>query len=168
VVHVRRRARELNVVHVHPTVLRPGRRAATVGAAAAGTAWIGVAGLLARSDAAAASVPIGCPFKALTGLDCPGCGSTRSLGALTRFDLPAALDHNVLVPFALVFVLASFVAWTAAAWRRPDRTGVSGRVGATDLVRRPGVIVAIGMVFVAFAVVRNLELGWWLASGLAT
>jgi hypothetical protein len=155
-------------VHVHPTLARPGRRAATVAVAAAGAAWIGGAGLLARSDAAASSVPIGCPFKALTGLDCPGCGSTRSLGALTRFDLAAALDHNVLVPFALVFVVASFVAWTAAVWRRPDRTGVTGRVGATDLVRRPGVIVGVGVGVVAFAVVRNLEFGSWFASGLAT
>ncbi len=155
-------------MHAHSILARPGRRAATVAVAAAGTAWIGGAGLLARSDAVASSVPIGCPFKALTGLDCPGCGSTRSLGALTRFDVAAALDHNVLVPFALVFVVASFVAWTAAVWRPADRTGGAGRVGATDLLRHRGVIVAIGVVFVAFAVVRNLELGWWLASGLAT
>lgn len=152
-------------MHTHSILARPGRRAATVAVPAAGVAWIGAAGVLARSPV---SVPIGCPFKALTGLDCPGCGSTRSLGALTRFDLAAALDHNVLVPFAFVFVVASFVAWTAAVWRRPDGTGVTARAGATDLVRRPGVIVAIGVVFVAFAVVRNLEFGWWLASGLAT
>jgi hypothetical protein len=136
-----------------------------VAVAAAGAGWIGVAGVLARSSG---SVPIGCPFKTLTGLDCPGCGSTRSLGALTRFDLGAALDHNVLVPFALVFVVASFVAWTRAVWRRPDPAAADARFGATDLIRHPGLIAAVGVVFLAFAVVRNLELGSWLASGLAT
>lgn len=150
-------------VHAHPTG-SVGRRAATVAVAAAGVTWIGAAGVLARSSVA---VPVGCPFKALTGLDCPGCGSTRSLGALTQLDLGAAVDHNVLVPFALVFVVASFVAWARAAWRHPDETAAVGRAGATDLVRQPAAIVAIGVVFVAFAVVRNLEVGSWLASGLA-
>jgi hypothetical protein len=155
-----------------------GRRLATLAVGGAGAAWIGVTALLARSESAAAAVPIGCPFKALTGLDCPGCGSTRSLGALTRFDLGAAFDHNVLVPGALVFLVASFVAWTAAAWRHDDRGDVLGerarrrgpRGGfvATDLVRRPAAIVAIGVVVVMFAVVRNLDAGAWLASGLSS
>lgn len=147
-----------------------GRRLATVAVGGAGAAWIGVTAWLARSESAAAAVPIGCPFKALTGLDCPGCGSTRSLGALTRLDLGAALDHHVLVPVTLVFLLASFVSWTLAAWRRCDaRDGDRrGRFEATDLVRRPGVIVAIGVLVVVFGIVRNLEIGAWFASGLAT
>ena len=154
-----------------------GRRLATLVVGSAGAVWIGVTALLARSESAVAAVPIGCPFKALTGLDCPGCGSTRSLGALTRFDLGAALDHNVLAPAALVFLVASFAAWTAAAWRRGDpgdhpldtgpRGVARGGFVATDLVRRPGAIMAIGLLVVMFAVLRNLDAGAWLASGLA-
>ena len=146
-----------------------GRRLATLLVGAAGAAWIGVTAVLARSESAAAAIPIGCPFKALTGLDCPGCGSTRSLGALTRFDLGAALDQNLLAPVALVFLVASFATWTAAVWRRDrpcDRTP-GGRFPTTDLVRRPAVIVAIGVVVALFAVVRNLDAGAWLASGLS-
>ena len=145
------------------------RRVATVAVGVAGATWIGVTGLLARSESAAAAVPIGCPFKAVTGLDCPGCGSTRSLGALTRFDLGAALDHNLLVPAALVFLVASFVVWTAASWRRsePGRAAPGEAFAATDLVRRPAVIVAIGVVVVTFSVVRNLDAGGWLGSGLS-
>jgi hypothetical protein len=129
-----------------------------VAAGAAGLAWITMAGLRYRPDGPAMA-GVGCPFEHLTGLDCPGCGSTRSLGALTRLDLGAALDHNVLVPFALAFVMVSWALWMVATWRsRPTPT----------LVRGPTAILAIGLVFIAFTVVRNLDAGDWLASGIAS
>jgi hypothetical protein len=126
-------------------------------AGAAGLAWITMAGVLYRPDGVA--VGVGCPFKHLTGLDCPGCGSTRSLGALTRLDIGAALDHNVLVPFALVLVVVSWVLWLLATWRFEP---------APALIRGPRAILAVGVVLIAFAVVRNLDVGNWLASGLAS
>jgi hypothetical protein len=125
-------------------------------------AWITMAGALYRPDgfgaAGAVGSGVGCPFKHLTGLDCPGCGSTRALGALTRLDLGAALDHNVLVPFAAVFVVVSWALWTLATWRsRPTPA----------LIRGPAAILTIAVVFIAFTVVRNLDAGSWLASGLS-
>jgi hypothetical protein len=39
-----------------------------------------------------------CPFKALTGIECPGCGTGRAITALSRGDIPAMLDHNLLLP----------------------------------------------------------------------
>ncbi|GIU83839.1 MAG: hypothetical protein KatS3mg008_0614 [Acidimicrobiales bacterium] len=39
-----------------------------------------------------------CPFKALTGMDCPGCGSLRALRHLAAGDFVGALDHNALIP----------------------------------------------------------------------
>ncbi len=129
-----------------------------VAAGAAGLAWITLAGVRYRPDGVMAG-GVGCPFKHVTGLDCPGCGSTRSLGALTRLDLGAALDHNVLVPFALVLVVVSWALWMVATWR-------SRRTPA--LVRGPTAILTIGVVFIAFTVVRNLDAGNWLASGIAS
>ncbi len=38
-----------------------------------------------------------CPFKALTGLDCPGCGSTRAGASLLRGDVIAALDQHAVI-----------------------------------------------------------------------
>ena len=43
-----------------------------------------------------------CLFKALTGLPCPTCGSTRALGRLVHFDLAGALAMNPLATVALV------------------------------------------------------------------
>ena len=41
-------------------------------------------------------------FKALAGLPCPTCGSTRALGRLIRLDLAGALAMNPLATVALV------------------------------------------------------------------
>lgn len=133
-------------------------RFAPLAAGAAGVVWMATARLTYSPDGVS-SLPIGCPFKRLTGLDCPGCGSTRSLGALAHLDLGAALDHNVLVPIALVFVVVSWVLWTWSTWA--DRP-------TPALVRGPGAIMTIGLVLVGFAVVRNLDVGVWFASGLSS
>lgn len=45
-----------------------------------------------------------CMFKWATGLDCPGCGSQRALGALIEGDLHGALTHNLLLPPAICYL----------------------------------------------------------------
>ncbi|WP_243836001.1 DUF2752 domain-containing protein [Sphingobacterium paludis] len=41
-----------------------------------------------------------CPFKTLTGLDCPGCGSQRAIHALLHGDILGAIRFNaLLLPF---------------------------------------------------------------------
>lgn len=57
-----------------------------------------------------------CPFKAVTGLDCPGCGAARSLVAVSEREFAAAFDHNLLVPFAAVAVVLAWARWTAAGF----------------------------------------------------
>jgi hypothetical protein len=132
-------------------------RLAPIAVGAAGSAWIALAGIVYRPQGAA-GLSIGCPVAHFTGLDCPGCGSTRSLGALVRLDPAAAFDHNALVPIALGFVVASWALWTWSRWSaRPTPA----------LVRGPVAIMAIAAVLVAFTVFRNLDAGAWLASGLS-
>lgn len=116
--------------------------------AALGAAVTAAAGF-AAARARGLALP-GCPFQAITGTDCPGCGSTRCLVALARGDLWGALDHHVLVPLALVVLAWAWVAWVARAagrswWspvRHPRAALVSGVLIGTFWVARllPGPI----------------------------
>lgn len=56
----------------------------------------------------------GCPFNALTGLDCPACGGLRMTHDVLNGDLAAAVVDNV---FLLVGLPALFV-WLVVRWRR--------------------------------------------------
>ena len=58
-----------------------------------------------------------CPFRAMTGLPCPGCGLTRSWVALTHGDLSHAVALNWFGPVTLVLTVVAVVvgAW---AWIR--------------------------------------------------
>src|SRR5438270_4211793 len=48
-----------------------------------------------------------CLFHALTGLHCPGCGSTRCLHALLHGDLRQAAAWNVLLLLALPYFVCA-------------------------------------------------------------
>ena len=63
-----------------------------------------------------------CLFHMLTGLHCPGCGSTRCLHALVHGDLPQAVAYNpallLALPFLTVWALrAGYEAWTGRVVR---------------------------------------------------
>jgi hypothetical protein len=56
-----------------------------------------------------------CPFKALTGWPCLGCGSTRALLALSSLELGAALRWNPLAALGAIAFLAGGAAAGARA-----------------------------------------------------
>jgi len=124
-----------------------------------GVGAVGVALLLARIDPDAAGSPLPpCPLRVLTGLYCPGCGSTRCLHALLHGDLALAFTMNpLLVIAAPVLVLMALRAGgllpTWAPWER---------VLAVARRPRPWLWLLLG-----YAVLRNLP--WppfaWLAPG---
>ncbi|MEX0706159.1 MAG: DUF2752 domain-containing protein, partial [Nitriliruptoraceae bacterium] len=100
------------------------------------------------------ALPVGCPFRAVTGLDCPGCGATRALYALTQGDVLRAVDHNV---FAVALV--PLLAWAWVGWlrHRLDRR-------PTPPTLAPVTIHGIAIAIAVFWVVRNLPGMAWLAS----
>jgi len=55
---------------------------------------------------------IPCPFKKLTGIDCPGCGFQRSMLALLQGDLGKSFS---LYPATIPFLFA--LAFTLVEWR---------------------------------------------------
>ena len=88
-----------------------------------------------------------CPFHAMTGLNCPGCGLTRGFHALFRGDVFGALHYNLLIPFFAFFfgyLLISLVLYA-----------VKGR-GLSFQIFRPWMIYGFLVLTLVFAVARNL------------
>jgi hypothetical protein len=81
-----------------------------------------------------------CPFKVLTGWDCPACGGLRMTHDLLHGDLGAAVTDNVF----LLVGLPLLALWSL--WRR--RRG--RRVVTTAL------LVVLGLATLGWTVVRNL------------
>ena len=88
-----------------------------------------------------------CPFLALTGFYCPGCGTLRALHQLTLGHPVAALDLNPLMVLLLPFV-AYFLASHAVL-------AVTGRPLRKFFVR-PELIWALLGVILAYGVLRNI------------
>ena len=82
------------------------RRLHALGLGAAAIAAASGFYLLRRFDPNAADSPFPpCMFNALTGLYCPGCGTTRALHALAHFDVPGAMAMNPLLIVSIVPML---------------------------------------------------------------
>lgn len=94
-----------------------------------------------------------CPFLAVTGLFCPGCGSLRAVHALARGDVAAAASSNLLAVLAVLPLAVIWLAWVRRSWRGTAR----------DSVAPPLLLWALLGLVVVFAVLRNLPVGAALA-----
>ena len=122
-----------------------------------GVGAIAVGAVLLRFNPNAAGNPLpACPFHAVTGLYCPGCGSTRALHALVHGDVATALAMNPLLVISLP--LLAWMALDAAGLRLPGATRMRTVIGNPKLW-----LVALCSYWLA----RNLP--WppfnWLAPG---
>ena len=95
-----------------------------------------------------------CPSAAM-GIYCPGCGGLRAVNDLTNGQVGAALSSNILVTVMIPVVSLGLLLWAVDRWQ--------GRTREVDGARITKATVAFCMVAVAFAVVRNLSFGAWLA-----
>lgn len=87
-----------------------------------------------------------CLFHALTGLECPGCGSQRALHALLTGDLRGAWHYNALVVAGIIPV---------AVYLYADMTRLRNPRLYAILNSMPAIIIA-GVVIVAWGIGRNI------------
>ena len=50
-----------------------------------------------------------CPFKSVTGLDCPGCGSQRAFHELLHLNFRKAFEYNALLVLSIPYLLLLMV-----------------------------------------------------------
>lgn len=87
-----------------------------------------------------------CPFLALTGWYCPGCGSLRAVRALAVLDLAAAWARNPLTTLAVLGLVVWFLTWVRRRWLdRPRRS-----------LPPAWTVYGLAVLVVLFGVVRNL------------
>ena len=95
-----------------------------------------------------------CPFLALTGLYCPGCGSLRMVHALAHGHVAEGFGRN---PFA--FLLIPIVGYL---WTRWVTCVIRGETISSPLFRTSVIWAFIGLMIV-YWVVRNLPFAHALA-----
>lgn len=135
------------------TMTRKGLHRLTLLAATGGWAWVGFSFFMGVGQGVS-----GCLFKALTGLPCPACGSTRSLLALLRGDWAGALALNP-IGLVLLAVMTALPLWTAVdMWRGTSSYYLLYNKGE-QLLRRP-------WVFALFAAVVLANWIWNITKGL--
>ena len=95
-----------------------------------------------------------CPWLALTGTYCPGCGGLRAVHDLTDLRMADAASSNLL----LVAALPLF----AAGWLRSVHQRWTGVLRPWPPARLHALSVAAAVVVVGFWIVRNLPFAGWL------
>lgn len=123
-------------------------------ATAAGSALILCVAAALPSEGA--GIPL-CPFKALTGLPCPGCGLTRAFSSLLHGQFAKAFTFH---PFAFLLVPVAF--WMAAQLVLPAglRDGQARWFRRHDRILRFSYLTFI-YGFIGFGIVRLVWFALW-------
>lgn len=97
-------------------------------------------------DPASSTLYVPCPFHALTGLQCPGCGSLRAIHHLMHGHVATAFMLNPLMIVVSPFLGYSFLSYLMATSRR--------RLLPPIFVPAVGIWIFLGVVLF-FWVIRN-------------
>ena len=114
---------------------------------ACGCCLLAGAAYVAADDPSDGGAFLPCPFRALTGWWCPGCGMTRATHHLLRGNVTQALHYNLFVIVILLALSATWLVWLLSS------AGRSIRVSRWVPVPLQ---IAAGVVLLTFAFVRNV------------
>lgn len=87
-----------------------------------------------------------CPSILFFGVACPGCGSLRALGAITRGDWADVVAYNPAIPLGLAMLAGLWVGWLRRLYLGVSRSWIA-----------PGWILnTLAAGLVVYAVARNI------------
>jgi hypothetical protein len=135
-----------------PAAVTGGRRATSLPLGVGAAALVSV-GFVAGVDPNVAGHYPTCPFLAITGWYCPGCGALRAVHALGHGDVVTALARNPFTVVAVVYLVVTWVLWFQRTARgRPLRW-----------LAPPWALYGVLGAILVFWVLRNVP-GWtWLS-----
>ena len=130
-----------------PSALRPPSWRLPALATAASVVAVGA---IAMRDPAVEGNWPSCPFFAMTGRFCPGCGSMRAIHALAHGDLTRALHSNVLLVVAVPLMTYLLI----RAWERGLRGSFESKLPDPMATRWAPMVTLVSLA--SFWLVRNV------------
>ncbi len=101
-----------------------------------------------------------CPIKALTGKDCPGCGTGRAIAELSHLNILKSFDQNALSTILIIAFVGYGIGLGTSVIKFP-----SLRNGILTSLYTPLFVIAIFAIF-WLARIASWPLGEYLASGI--
>ncbi|ERJ58428.1 DUF2752 domain-containing protein [Sphingobacterium paucimobilis] len=90
-----------------------------------------------------------CPVKAITGLDCPGCGGQRAAHSLLNGDVRQAFMENPLLPLLIPYLILGFYLQII-----PQPT--NGELKLKKVLYGQSAILILGIILFIFTILRNI------------
>ncbi len=90
-----------------------------------------------------------CPFLMLTGLECPGCGSQRTVHALLNLDIRKAWTTNPLVVLIIPYLFVTLLAMVT-------RVKSKNMNRCYELLTHKYVIFLYLIIYISYFIYRNL------------
>jgi len=104
--------------------------------------------LFPATDYASDSLYPKCPFYALTGWHCAGCGSLRTISCLARGDISTAWKKNKFTVICIPFLLWSFIGYGAKCFK----------IRFPQIFIKPiWIWVLLGLI-ILFGILRNIQI----------